>query len=71
MIIPLRLVHVIFRLDFLDPNLHALLPKTDILLLHLLRCLICNICDYRVDGIAYEGCESQGYEEDDEGDKLR
>ena len=69
--IPLRLINIILCLDLPDPNLHALLAKTDVFLLHLLRCLVCDIrCDC-VDRIADECSESEDYEQNEEGEKLR
>lgn len=59
--VPLRLINVVLRLHFLDPNLHALLPKTDVLFLHLLRGFVRDIRDDCIDCEADEDgyCESE------------
>lgn len=69
--IPLRLIDVIFGLDLLDPNLHALLPKADVLLLHLLRRLVRDIGRDCVCSIANEGGKGQDYEKNDKRYELR
>lgn len=68
--IPLCLINIVLVPDFLDTNLHAVLAKTDILLLHLLRRLLGYIrsdCVYR---IADGRSDGEDDEEDDERDNF-
>lgn len=69
-LIPLRLVDVVLVPDFLDPDLHAVLAETDVLLLHLLGRLLRYVGGDCVDHIADEcgGDEDDG--EDEEGNDL-
>ena len=64
--IPLRLINIVLRLNLLHTNLHALFPKADILLLHLLRCLIGDIRRNRIYRVSNESRNGEHYEEDDE-----
>ena len=62
-IILLRLIHIILRLHLLDPNLHPFFAKTDILLLHLLGCLVRDVGGDGVDDEADEARDGEAQEE--------
>lgn len=61
----LRLIDIILRLHLLDPDLHPLLPKAHILLLHLLGRLVRNVGGDGVDDEADETRDGEAQEEED------
>lgn len=64
------MVDVILRLDLLYPNFHSLLPKANVLLLHLLRSLLGDICGNGIYDVANECSDREHYEEDEERNDL-
>ena len=62
---PLSLINIILRLNLFNPNLHALLPKADVLLLHLLARLIRDISHNGIDRETDETHDGEAEEEED------
>lgn len=67
---PLRLVDIVLVPDFLDPDLHALLAETDVLLLHLLGRLLRYVGGDCVYHVADEGGGDEHDEKDEEGNDV-
>lgn len=67
---PLTPIDVIFLLQLLYSDRHAILGKHDIALLHLLTCGVCDLLDDAVDDEADDREDGEHDEEDNEGEEA-
>ena len=67
---PLTPIDVIFLLQLLYSDRHAILGKHDIALLHLLTCGVCDLLDDAVGDEADNGEDGEHDEEDNEGEEA-
>ena len=66
----MRLIDVLFVLDLLDADAHAVPSEDDVLLAHALRGRVADGLAGKVYVVADPGRDAKDYEDDDEGEEL-
>lgn len=59
-------INIILLVNLLDANLHPVSREHDVLLLHLVPCLVRDILHDAVDDESHDGEDGEDHEEDDE-----